>query len=180
MSERYLDSRFWQAHGRAVQLRTTRTSTRVSGADGADTDRANRSPSCTRGGTTRRTGWRPSASPLPSHGSHGSDQISPRPPQATQSLRTGTSSGTVTPSNASRGDRCSSADSRRATIAFGRRGDETRAHPLDRGVQRRKIDRDFVVEPSVRGARAASPARAWRRVRRHEGESNSSASTLVR
>ena len=50
----------------ALQLRTTRTSTRVGGADGADTDRANRSPSCTRGGRTRRTGWRPSASPLPS------------------------------------------------------------------------------------------------------------------
>ena len=73
-----------------------------------------------------------------------------RPPQAAQSLRTGTSSGTVTPSKASRGDRCSSADSSRVVIVFGRRRDEARAHALDRGVQRRKIDRDFVVEPAVR------------------------------
>jgi len=34
-------------------------------------------------------------------------------------------------------------------IAFRRRRDEARAHPFDSGVQRWKIDRDFVVEPSV-------------------------------
>lgn len=35
------------------------------------------------------------------------------------------------------------------TIAFRRRRDEARAHPFDGGVQRWKIDRDFVVEPSI-------------------------------
>ena len=34
-------------------------------------------------------------------------------------------------------------------IAFRRRRQEARAHPFDGGLQRWKIDRDFVVEPSV-------------------------------
>ena len=100
---------------RAVEFQqsTTRTTTCVGGADGAETERENRSPSCTRGGTTRRTGWRPSASPLPSQVTHGSGQISPRPPHDRHSLRTGTSIGTVAPSKASRGDRCRSVERRR-------------------------------------------------------------------
>lgn len=111
-----------------AQLSTTLTSTCVGGAEGADTDNANRSPSCTRGGTTRRTGWRPRASPLPSHVPQGSDQISPRPPHEMQSFRTGTSSGTVTPENASHGERCSSADSRRE-----------RSHSVDAATKQARI-----------------------------------------
>jgi len=34
-------------------------------------------------------------------------------------------------------------------IAFRRRRDKARAHPFNRAVQRRKVDRNFVVEPSV-------------------------------
>ena len=105
----------------------------------------------------------PSASPVPSQGSQRSDQTSPRPPHARHTLRTGTSSGTVTPSNASRGERCSSADSRRRRLVVARRRDEAFAHPFDRRVQRRKIDRHFVGEP--RGAardrhRKHAPGRA--------------------
>lgn len=48
------------------------------------------------------------------------------------------------------------------TIAFRRRRQEARAHPFDSGLQRWKIDRDFVVEPSI-PARERQRQHAFRR-----------------
>ena len=165
--------------GSVVQLRTTLTSTCVGGADGAETERANRSPSCTRGGTTSRTGWRPRASPLPSQ-----RVARVRPDFAAPAARETHLANRHVERHRDAVERFARRQMQlgrqlAAMIPIGRR-DEACAHAFDGGVQRRKIDRDLVVEPARSRARAASRARVSRRVRRHEGESSSSASTLVR
>jgi hypothetical protein len=163
----------------AVQLNTTRTSTCVGGAEGADTDNANRSPSCTRGGTTRRTGWRPRPRRCPRMFRR--DQTRSRRAPA----RDAELAHRHVERNGDAGERLPWRQVQLGrqparTIAFRRlRPRSTRA-----SVRRRRAARENRSRPRRRttrsGARAASPARVSLRVRRHEGESNSSASTQVR
>ena len=65
--------------------------------------------------------------PLPRQRRHGSVHVSPRPPQSWQVQRTGTSSGTVAPSRASRGDSWMAARSGVGALV----GEKGAAHAID-------------------------------------------------
>ena len=109
------------------------------------------------GGTSTLTWCGREHSPDPEHPAHRSAHVSPRPPQCRHVWRNGTSSGTVAPANAWRGERliadlCAAP---RPIVA-----QESLAHALHDGVNRRKVDRDLIVED------AALRRRRGRRVQR--------------
>ena len=79
-----------------------------------------------------------------------SDQISPRPPHERHSFGTGTSERNRDTVEGLARRQVQFRRQPATGIAVGGRGDKTRAHPFDSGVQRRKVDPDFVVEPSAR------------------------------
>ena len=112
----------------------------------------NVAPSRTRGGTSTCTGWAAATSPRPPQAAHHSVQTSPRPPQRPQVRRSGTSNGTVTPSNASRARQHHLRRQRDRRLG----GEEGVAHAVEHARHRREVDGDFVGEPRLAAAGAAA------------------------
>ena len=121
----------------------TRTSTSVYGAPGGITLNRKRAPSRTPAGTRNLSSCVDDTSPPPPQGVHRSCQLSPRPPHRVHVRRSGTSSGTVAPQNASWGLSTISAfkpDDRRFA-------EKRVAHPVEHARHRRKIDIHLIREP---------------------------------
>jgi hypothetical protein len=111
-------------------------------------------------------GWRSSEWPLPQQAAHGSVQTSPRPPQPRHNPRIGSSSGTIVPRRASRFDRRTS----RVTVPLSRPSSPRKgvARAIDEPADRRKVDRDLVLEAVLSSPRRSAHCRERQRSARHE------------